>query len=122
MNRRSALAAGGAMLSTALAGCSLSGYLNGAVALYVVNATEATTSASIRAYEDQETPVYDEEVSLEFGEGRLIEDAFGSGTYMVDVTTDEYTEEYRFTMGNCSDQKLAIRVEPKRATFSKNVC
>ena len=122
MNRRSALAAGGAMLSTALAGCSVSAYLNGTVSLYVVNATYSNTSASIRVYEDQDTPVYDEEVSLEFGEGRLIEDAFRSGTYMVNVTTDAYTEEYRFTMGNCSDQKLAIHVEPKRATFSKNVC
>lgn len=110
------------MLSTALAGCSVAGYLNGTVDLYVVNSTDAATSASIRVYEDQDDPVYDEELSLDFGEGRRIEGAFRSGTYMVDVTTDDYVEGYRFTMGSCSDQKLAVRVEPKRATFSKNVC
>lgn len=122
MNRRSALAASGALLSTALAGCSVSGYLNGTVDLYVVNSTDAATSASIRVYENQDNPVYDEEISLDFGEGRLIEDAFRSGTYMVEVTTDEYVEEYRFTMANCSDQKLAVQVAPTRTTFSKNVC
>ncbi|WP_139326566.1 hypothetical protein [Natrinema saccharevitans] len=105
-----------------LSGC-LSVLSDRKISLYILNWSESQREISVRALQDDRI-VFEDSFTLSQNEDVLRKDAIDGGNYTFKVTIDTgTTSDYKFSMSNCEDNRLIVRVRDKELIqFDQTEC